>query len=45
MESIECKWETIFHFISNMSHKQEGEALDMDEQLDFKPYLKFIYGK
>ena len=33
MESIECKCETEFKSISDMNCKQEGEVLDMDEQV------------
>ena len=32
MESFECKGEAKFHSVTNMNHKQESEALDLDEQ-------------
>ena len=34
MELIECKGETKFHSVTNMNCKQEGEVLDLDEQVD-----------
>ena len=37
MESIECESEAKFHSVANMNCKQEGEVLDLDEQVDSNP--------
>ena len=37
MELIEFKGETTFHSVTDMNHKQEGEVLDLDEQVDSNP--------
>ena len=37
MELIEHECKTKFHSISNMNWEQEGEVLDMHEQVDLNP--------
>ena len=37
MESIECKGEAKFHSVTDTNCEQEGEVLDLDEQVDAKP--------
>ena len=37
MESIECKGEAKFRSITDMNCKEEGEVLDLDEQVDSNP--------
>ena len=37
MELIECKGEAKFHSVTDMNHKQEGEVLNLDEQVDLNP--------
>ena len=34
MEPTECTPETEFHSVTSMNHEQEGEVLDLDEQVD-----------
>ena len=37
LELIEHKGETNFHSVTNMNHEQEGEVLDIDEQVNSNP--------
>ena len=37
MELIEHEGEAKFHSVTNINCKQEGEALDLDEQVDSNP--------
>ena len=37
MELIKCEGEAEFHSVSDMNHKQEGEGLDLDEQVNSNP--------
>ena len=36
MKWIECKGETKFQSVTDMNHEQQGEVLDLDEQVDSK---------
>ena len=36
-ELIECKGEAKFHSVTNTNCKQEGEVLDLDEQVGSNP--------
>ena len=37
MELIECEGEAKFHSVTNMNYEQEGESLDLDEQISSNP--------
>ena len=37
MKLIECKGEAKFPSVTNMNYEQEGEALDLDEQVGSNP--------
>ena len=37
MEPIECEGEAEFHSVTNMNCKQEGDVLDLDQQVGSNP--------
>ena len=37
MEPIECKGENDFHSVTDVTHEQESEVLDLDEWVDLNP--------
>ena len=42
VESIECKSEAKCHSVTDMNHEQEGEVLDLDEQVGSNPSLNSV---